>query len=328
MQVVPEVPALIAMDPPDHSRVRKLVNKAFTPRIIRSLGPWIRTVAQNALNQEMDWTDFDLIRDLATPLPVIVIAEMLGVEPEHRERFKLWSNDIMLATSRTYTPEEEQRIRNSLAEFRAYFEDTIAARRKDPRQDLTTALIQAEEENQTLTSLEVLSLLTLLLVAGNETTTNLIGNTMLSLLAHPEQLAALQADRSLIANTVEETLRYAGPVQGVPRQATQDVEIAGTTIPAGALVFPLFASANRDERKFTDAERFDIRRNTEGHLAFGFGIHFCLGSQLARLEARVAFEELLQRFSSFSAKDDSTTWTDSFVIRGPKTLPLDVQMAF
>src|SRR5262249_36081726 len=153
----------------------------------------------------------------------------------------------------------------SIAEFRAYFQETIAARRKEPREDLTTALVQAEEERQVLTAWEVLSLLTLLLLAGNETTTNLIGNMMLALCEHPDQLTKVHADRSLVTNAVEETLRYDGPVQGLPRQATEDVEIAGTTIPAGALVFPLFASANRDEHKFPDPDRFDITRNTDGH---------------------------------------------------------------
>ena len=322
LQVVPETPSLISSDPPEHTRVRKLVNKAFTPRIIRSLGPRIREIAQDLLNQVAGHKEFDLVRDLSIPLPVIVIAELLGVEPEHRQTFKRWSDDIVRAANRTYTAEEEQRIRQSLAEFRAYFQETIAARRAAPREDLTTALVQAEEERQALSAWEVLSLLTLLLVAGNETTTNLIGNMMLALLEHPDQFARVCADPSLIPNAVEETLRYDGPVQGIPRQVTENVEIAGTTLSAGSLVFPLFASANRDENKFPDPDRFDITRNTEGHLAFGFGIHYCLGAELARLETRITFEELLRRFPSLSRQNDMVTRTDSFLLRGLKTFPL------
>jgi cytochrome P450 len=322
LEPVPEVPSMVSSDPPEHTRLRKLVNKAFTPRIIRSLGPRIREIAQDLLNRVAGHKAFDLVRDLSIPLPVIVIAEMLGVEPDQRETFKHWSDDIVMATNRTYTAEDERRIRQSIAEFRAYFQETIAARRKEPREDLTTALVQAEEERQVLTASEVLSLLTLLLLAGNETTTNLIGNMMLALCEHPDQLAKVRADRSLITNAVEETLRYDGPVQGLPRQATEDVEIAETTIPAGALVFPLFASANRDEHKFPDPDRFDITRNTDGHLAFGFGIHYCLGAQLARLEATIAFEELFVRFPSLSRQDETVTRVDSFFLRGLKTFPL------
>jgi cytochrome P450 len=322
LEPVPEVPSMVSSDPPEHTRLRKLVNKAFTPRIIRSLGPRIREIAQDLLNRVAGHKAFDLVRDLSIPLPVIVIAEMLGVEPDQRETFKHWSDDIVMATNRTYTAEDERRIRQSIAEFRAYFQETIAARRKEPREDLTTALVQAEEERQVLTASEVLSLLTLLLLAGNETTTNLIGNMMLALCEHPDQLAKVRADRSLITNAVEETLRYDGPVQGLPRQATEDVEIAETTIPAGALVFPLFASANRDEHKFPEPDRFDITRNTDGHLAFGFGIHYCLGAQLARLEATIAFEELFVRFPSLSRQDETVTRVDSFFLRGLKTFPL------
>ena len=304
--------------------MRKLVNKAFTPSIIRSLGPRIREVAQDLVRQIAGQSEFDLVHDLSSPLPVIVIAEMLGVEPEDRAAFKRWSDDILLATNRQYTAEDEQRIRASIAEFRAYFQETIAARRKDPREDLTTALVQAEEEAQKLNEWEVLSLLTLLLVAGNETTTNLIGNMMLALCAHPDQMKQLRADLSLIPNAIEETLRYDGPVQGIPRQLTQEVEIAETTLPTGTLVFPLIASGNRDERKFVDSERFDITRKTDGHLAFGYGIHFCLGAQLARLETQIAFEELFAQFSSFSRRDETVVRVDSLIVRGPKTLPLVV----
>lgn len=231
---VPEAASLIASDPPVHTRLRKLVNRAFTPRIIADLEPRMREITSHLIKRVAPQGEFDLVKDLSTPLPVIVIAEMLGVEPDHREDFKRWSDDIVSAANGMLSGEERGRIRQSVDEFRAYFQEAIGARRVEPRTDLITVLVRAEEENQALTSGEVLSLTTLLLIAGNETTTNLIGNIVLALFDHPDEWAKVRADPSLIPNLVEETLRYDGPVQGIFRQATQDVELAGTTIPAGA----------------------------------------------------------------------------------------------
>jgi cytochrome P450 len=321
---VPEAANLIASDPPVHSRLRKLVNRAFTPRLIAELEPRVREITIDLLTRVAPQGEFDLVRDLSTPLPVIVIAEMLGVEPEHRVEFKRWSDDIVHAANGV-SGEEREQAQRSVAEFRAYFEGAIDARRAEPRNDLISALVRAEEEQQMLTAAEILSLTTLLLIAGNETTTNLIGNAVLALLAHPDTLARVQRDPSLIPAVVEETLRYDGPVQGIFRQATQDVELSGTTIPAGSLVFPLFASADRDERQFPDPDRFDITRNTDAHIAFGFGIHFCLGAPLARLEAKVALEEMVARLSGWSHQEEKGTRIDSFFLRGLKTLPLTFQ---
>jgi cytochrome P450 len=321
---VPEAANLIASDPPVHTRLRKLVNRAFTPLLIAALEPRLREITEELLHNIARQKECDLVRDLSTPLPVIVIAEMLGVEPEHRHDFKRWSDDIVHAANGV-SGEERAHAQQSVTEFRAYFQDAIERRRKTPGNDLITALVRAEEEDQVLTAGEVLSLTTLLLIAGNETTTNLIGNTMLALLEHPEALAQVQAQPNLIPNAIEETLRYDGPVQGIFRQATQDVEVAGTTIPAGSLLFPLFASADRDERKFPNPDRFDITRNTEGHIAFGFGIHFCLGAPLARLETKVALEELLKRFRHISYGKEKVEKIDSFFLRGPKTFPLTLE---
>lgn len=327
MNPVPEAPSLIASDPPVHTRMRKLINKAFTPRLINSLGPRVREITLDLLQQVMEPNAFDLVHDLSSPLPVILIAEMLGVEPDRRDDFKRWSDDIVSAANRMYSPEEEQRIRKSIDEFRTYFQETIEARRKAPREDLITGLVKAEEEDQVLTSGEVLGLAVLLLVAGNETTTNLLGNTMLALLSHPDQLAKVQADRALIPNTVEEALRYDGPVQGIFRQAVEDIDLAGTTIPAGSMVLPLFASANHDATKFPDPERFDVTRLIDSHLAFGFGIHFCLGAQLARIETQIALEELFSHFRAFTRTEETLTRVDSFFLRGLKTFPLQVEAA-
>ena len=318
---VPEATSLIASDPPVHSRLRKLVNRAFTPRLVAALEPRLRQITRELLANVEDRGEFDLVHDLSTPLPVIVIAEMLGVEPEHRADFKRWSDDIVHAANGV-SGEERERAQLSVTEFRTYFQDVIEARRTAPRNDLISALVRAEEEEQMLTAGEILGLTTLLLIAGNETTTNLIGNTVLALLEHPETLTQVERDPSLIPQVIEETLRYDGPVQGIFRQATQDVELAGTLIPTGSLVFPLFASADRDERKFSNPDRFDITRNTEGHIAFGFGIHFCLGAPLARLEAKVALEEMLARFGHLTRKEERVDRIDSFFLRGLKTLPL------
>lgn len=318
---VPEAANLIASDPPVHSRLRKLANRAFTPRMISALEPRLREITTELLSAVAPRGEFDLVHDLSTPLPVIAIAEMLGVEAADRADFKRWSDDIVHAANGV-SGEERELARKSVAEFRTYFQDVIKTRRAAPRNDLISALVKAEEEEQMLTSGEILSLATLLLIAGNETTTNLIGNAVLALLEHPATLARVEKDPALIPQVVEEVLRYDGPVHGIFRQATQDVELAGTTIPSGALVFPLFASADRDENKFPNPDQFDITRKTEGHIAFGFGSHFCLGAPLARLEAKIALQEMLGRFHHLKQKAEGFTRIDSFFLRGLKTMPL------
>ena len=322
---VPEAPSLISSDPPVHTRLRKLVNRAFTPRLIAALEPRIREIASQLIAQVATGSEFDLIADLTIPLPVIVIAEMLGVEPDRRDNFKRWSDDLVSAinmASGGIAEEDRSRIRQSIAEFRTYFQHTIEARRREPREDLISGLVRAEEEQQALTADEILGLTTLLLIAGNETTTNLIGNAVLALLDHPAELAKVRADPALVPNLVEETLRYDTPVQNIFRQTTRDVELAGTAIPAGAPLLLLYGSANRDERKFPDPDRFDVTRDTQGHLGYGYGIHYCLGAPLARLEGKVALEALLFQLPPWSRKEDRMQRVDSFLVRGVKTLPL------
>ena len=201
------------------------------------------------------------------------------------------------------------------------------ARRAEPRDDLVSVLLKSEVEGQLLSDPDFDAFFLLLLVAGNETTTNLIGNTLLASMAHPEQLERVRRDPRLVPSLVEEGLRYCGPIQFLYRHATRDVELAGVPIPAGSLVLPLLASANRDERQFEDAGRFDVTRNAQGHLGFGLGIHFCLGASLARLEARVALEELLARYARFEPAEGRVEYIDSFLVRGPKRLPLRVEAA-
>lgn len=321
----PETPAIIASDPPDHTRLRKLVNRAFTPRRVAALEQHIREVVRDLIARIPAQGEFDLVKHLSAPLPVIVIAELLGVPPERRDDFKYWADSFVRATSGMVVASEERaEIRQSLSDFFAYFRNAIAAYRRQPGDNLLSDLVRAEEEHQTLTSEEILSMAAFLIIAGSETTQNLISNAMLALLAHPEQFAQVRANPALVVNVLEETLRYDGPVQNLFRQAMQEVEVAGTRIPAGSPVLLLVGSANHDERKFPDPERFDIFRNADGHVGFGFGIHFCLGAQVARLEAKAALEGLLRRFPHLSRTDAAITRVESVVVRGPKLLPLTI----
>ena len=318
----PEVPWMIETDPPNHSRLRKLVNKGFTPRMVSRLEPRIRAIAGELLANARIQPETDFVRDFSGALPVIVIAEMLGVEPERRRDFKRWSDNIVLATSRPNDKAARAQVRGSNAEMRAYFQQTIANRRKTPRDDLLTVLVQAEEERQTLTSDEVLAMAMLILLAGNETTMNLLSNTVVALQAHPADLARVRGERVLIPQLIEEMLRYDSPVQIVFRRTTQAVELSGRVIPPNAVVFLLIGSANRDERKFANPDRFDLSRDASEHLAFGFGTHFCLGAQLARLEAKVALEELFASCPPFMVDHHRVERIRSVLLRGIKHLPM------
>jgi cytochrome P450 len=271
---VPEAQWMVELDPPDHTRVRKLVNKAFTPRLIKSLEPYLHNLVQELLAALPARQEFDFVQTVATPLPVIVIAELLGVDRAHRDDFKRWSDDVVSASNRPTDEAERQRIRQSNVEMRAYFADVIAQRRSVPREDLITALVRAEEDRQVLSANEILALMVSLLVAGNETTTNLLGSAITMLLEHPAELAKVHADRTLIPALVEEVLRYESPIQFIPRHTVQEVELSGTRIPAGAAVLLLLGAANRDEEQFPEPDCFDIGRNRRDHLTFGYGIHY------------------------------------------------------
>jgi cytochrome P450 len=318
----PEVSWMIETDPPNHSRLRKLVNKGFTPRMVGRLEPRIRAIANELLANARIQPEIDFVRDFSGALPVIVIAEMLGVEPEQRLDFKRWSDNVVLGTSRPTDEAARAQVRASNEEMRTYFEHAIADRRKTPREDLLTVLVQAEEERQTLTSDEVLAMAMLILLAGNETTMNLLSNTALALQAHPADLARISREHVLIPQLIEEMLRYDSPVQIVFRRTTEAVELSRRTIPPNAVVFILIGSANRDERKFADPDRFDLSRDSSEHLAFGFGTHFCLGAQLARLEAKVALEELFASCPPFTIDLHRVERIKSVLLRGIKHLPM------
>lgn len=318
-----EAPVMLGIDPPDHTRLRRLANRAFTPRRVASLETHLREVVQQLLEPIAAQGESDLVRDLAVPLPTIVIAELLGVPPERRDDFKRWANDFMNGMNGAAVAADERvQIRQSVIALRAYLQTAIEDCRIRPSDNLLSDLVRAEEENQTLTSEEILSVALLVLLAGSETTTNLIGSAVLELLDHPEELARVRANPALVPNLVEEALRYDAPIQVVPRQTRQEIKVADTTLPAGTVVLIMFGSANHDEHKFPDLERFDIRRNADGHLGFGFGTHFCLGAQLAQLEVRIALEELLERFPRFFRTDEPVTRIVNPFFRGLKALPL------
>ena len=320
--VLLEANNLIATDPPVHDRLRAVVNRGFTPRRIAALEPRLREIAKSCLSDLPTSGEMDLVATLSMPLPVRVIAELLGVPPERLHDFKRWS-DVIITSATGVTGEiDAETALGAREEFLDYFSSAIAERREKPTDDLISTLIRAEEGEGTLSEGEVLAFTVLLLVAGNETTTNLLGNALLALTAHPEQLAKVTDNPEMIPGLVEEALRYDSPVQGIFRQTAADAELAGVTIPAGKMVMVLLGSANRDEDWLPDAATFDVTRELKGHIGFGFGVHFCLGASLARLEARVALEELFAHCAKLERVSDEVEWLDSLILRGPRALPL------
>jgi len=316
---------MLTSDPPEHTRLRRLVSKAFTPRAVENLRPRIQDIVEYLLAEAGKRGEFDVVHDLAYPLPVIVIAEMLGVPPEDRHRFKEWSDTVVATLGGPFTPPEVMQAGSrAVEELAEYFSHIIAERRADPKEDLISGLIAAEEGGQVLAEDEIFATCILLLVAGNETTTNLIGSSMLALFRSPDQMERLQNDPSLISSATEELLRYAGPVQGTGRVPKEDVEIAGHTFHEGEMVFTLVAAGNRDPAHYENPERLDVARNPTDHLAFGDGIHFCLGAPLARAEAQISIGTLLQRFPRLRLLDDEPEWGGTFIIRGVKRLNVAV----
>jgi cytochrome P450 len=320
-------PSMLGQDPPAHTRLRSLVSQAFTPRIIRRLEPRMYDIAHELLDHALEHGEVDFVQALTYPLPVIIIAEIIGIPPADREQFKQWSDAAVenLGTALFVPPEPERfrRLTELLAEMGTYFAELAAARRRRPEEDLLTGLVQAEVEGSKLTQDEMIRMLVLLLVAGNETTTTLIGNTVLELLAHPGELQRLRADPTLVESAIEEVLRYSSPVQLDPRRATRRVELHGHTVEVNQVAVSWIGSANRDEAVFSDPERFDIGREDNRHLAFGFGPHYCLGANLARLEGQVALHVLLARTRAFERTDDrALPLHPSIVFRGVTELPL------
>ena len=317
-----EEPSMLFLDPPDHTRLRALVNKAFTPRAVAALEPHIRELMTTLLDAVDDPSAFDLMEAVAKPLPVIVIAEMLGIPPEDRAQFAVWSDQRARILEPTLSPDERETADAAMRALDDYLAPIISERKADPRDDIISALAQAEEEGDKLTEREVLIMLRLLLVAGNETTTNLIGNGVLALLRHPDQLAALRDDPGLIPSAVEELLRFDSPVQVDMRSVLDDCDVNGFPLRRGDSVVMLLGAANRDPDRFQAPDRLDVRRGDQNHLAFGRGIHHCLGAPLARLEGRVVLEALIERFGSMRLIEDRPAFRSSVVLRGLLALPV------
>jgi len=313
---------LIAEDGDGHTAMRAIVNRGFTPRRIAAWEARARELVAESIAKLRAGDRFELVEDLAIPLPVNVIAEMLGVEPSRRADFKRWSDTIVeSATGPGRGDPFNPRFANTFIELLGYLRGVAEERRRRPKDDLVSVIASQQDGATALTTREVIQFVMLLLVAGNETTTNLIGNAVTALLDHPDQLARVAADPALVPAAIEETLRYDAPVQILFRVATQDVELAGTKIPKGAYVAPLLGSANRDERQFGNPDRFDVTRDSQGHVGFGFGKHFCIGAALARLEARIALEALVPELPHFE-REGPRERVDSFLVRGPRRLGL------
>jgi cytochrome P450 len=313
---------MLFKDPPDHTRLRTLVHKAFTPRMIERLRESIQSFTDTLLDQAQARGEMDVIEALAFPVPVTVIADLLGVPASDRETFRRWSRN--LAHTLEMTSAEEIYVRGSLAtvEFSAYLRELTAERRRAPREDLISALVAVEAEGERLTEDEMIAMGILLLIAGHETTVNLIGNGTLALLRNPDQLALLSENPALVKTAVEELLRYDSPVQMTTRWVMEDVEFNGHQFRKGQQIATLLGAANRDPEHFSDPNRLNIAREDNHHLAFGNGIHFCLGAPLARLEGQIVIGTLTRRFPNMQLATDNPPYRNTYVLRGLQHLPV------
>ncbi len=312
---------MLTVDPPDHSRLRGLVSKAFTPHMIEQLRPRIQQIADELLDAVQAQGRMDLIADFAFPLPITVISEMLGIPAKDRQQFRVWSQTIV--TTPVGPKPEEALV--TLETFVQYIKTLLADKHAHPGSDLTSGLVQVEERGDTLSETELISTIFLLIVAGHETTVNLIGNGTLTLLQHPEQLHLLQQDPSLLPSAIEELLRYTAPVSlSTPRWASEDIPMHGKVIRKGEMVFVSLIGADTDPQQFPDPEVLDIMRQENQHVAFGKGIHYCLGAPLARLEGQIAIGTLLQRLPNLRlvSEPEQLIWTQNPILRGLTSLPV------
>lgn len=312
---------MLVTDPPDHTRLRGLASRAFTPRTVETLRPGVVAMVDELIDA-FGAGEVDVMQALAFPLPVTVIGEMLGVPAEDREQLRPLVRAVTAVLELVVTPEALSAATAANATLERYFADLVAERRARPQDDLLTRLIQAEDEGDKLSEPELVSTAILLFAAGFETTTNLIGNAVLGLLRHPDQLDRLRADRALVKPAVEEILRYDSPVQIAVRTAYEDMDVGGRRVEAGSTVLALLGAANRDPARYTDPDRLDVGRSEGAPISFGSGIHFCLGAALARLEGQVVLDRLLERFRSIELVDGDPVHRDSLTLRGLVALPV------
>ena len=304
---------LIHLDPPDHTRVRSLVHKAFAPRVVEGLRVGIHQIVNELLDGVQEAGVMDVMGDFAYPLTAAVIAELLGIAPEDRTQFRKWSDNIngFVGAAHVTTPRAETAQR-SLLELMKYLHDLLAQRRRSPKDDFMSSLIAVEEQGDKLNEEELLALCVLLLFAGHETTANLIGNALLALLRHPDQMQKLQRKPALIASAVEELLRYDSSVQRIGRVAKEAIDIGGKRIRQGEFIAAMLGAANRDPKHFAEPEELDIGRTHNNHLSFGYGKHYCIGAPLARLETQIAINTILSRFPSMRLQNPEVEWYDNF----------------
>jgi len=317
----------IFSDPPRHTKLRALISRAFTPRVIANLEHRIRSLSRQLLDPLLERGEMDLAREYAVPLPMKVIALMIGIPDEDWARFRAWSDSILkLSYARSGGPEAKTALPEFLAvtgEMSTYLTHMITSRRTEPKDDLLTRLVEAEVDGERLSHEEILGFFQLLVVGGQETTANLINNAILCFLENPVELSRLRAAPELLPSAIEEVLRYRSPLQWLMRTPTRDVELHGQVIPARKLVLLMIGSANHDAKVFADPERFDISRDPNPHLAFGYGIHFCLGAALSRMEARIALTDLLSGLGKFGLAS-SEPWEPrkALHVHGPTRLPI------
>jgi cytochrome P450 len=314
---------VVFTDPPAHTRLRSLLGRGFTTRAMERLRPRVREIADGLLERASIRGEMDLIRDFAYPLPVAVIGDLLGVPPSDRERLKAWSDEVAtFVGSALATPDKYARAARSVAEMHDYFGSLVARRRAAPAEDLVSALVGDEGRGEALGEDELVANCVMLLFAGHETTTNLIGNGALALLRHPSEARSWRENPALSPSAVEELLRYDGPSQAMVRVAREDVPVDGRVIGRGDRVFLMINAANRDPRQFEEPDRLDLERTDNRHVAFGYGIHFCLGAALARIEGQIALPALLARFPTLTPRTKAPEWLDSLVFRGMRSLPV------
>ncbi len=319
--------AIISTDPPRHRQLRALVTQAFTPRAVEALAPRISEIVEEQLEKVATDHCMEVIHDLGYPLPVIVIAELLGIPSQDRQRFKHWSDSAVQAANFGATVDFKKFMRPEMIEMGRYFAGIIEKRRKTPGDDLISNLLDASIDGEHLSQIELLGFCVLLLVAGNETTTNLIGNAMLAFAENPESWQKLRSQPDLVPQAIEEALRYRSPVQAMFRVTIQEIIMYEQTIPANARVVAWIGSANHDESVFPQADKFMIDRAPNKHIAFGYGIHFCLGAPLARLEAKIALSAMLKRFTSFNVTPQARIERQpSLLIYGLQNLPIDFNL--
>jgi cytochrome P450 len=318
---------MLMIDPPDHTRLRGLVNKAFTPGVVENMRGLVQKLVNEMLAAVEKQGRMDIITDLANPLPAMVIAELLGVPGTDQQQFKQWSDDISAALSGIDTISlKEERLasyelaQNSFLALSDYFRQRVVELRRNPQENLLSALAQAEEQGDRLTESELFANCVLLMMAGHETTTNLIGNGMLALLQNPEQRQALASNPDLIVSAIEELLRYNSPVQKMGRIALEDISVGGKQIKKGQLVCFYFAAGNRDPEQFPSPEQLDIERKPNRHLAFGHGLHYCVGAALARLEGQIVVNTVLRRLPNLRLETENLEWFRNFTLRGLKSL--------